>query len=72
MIITTTCDLCGWNNDNNDGPCHRCGGQTEEKRIRGKWKTVMTKKPTMELRGFYNPAVIDGTTPIAVGAREEK
>lgn len=62
MIVTITCDLCGWNNDNNFGPCRQCGGEVEERRVNGRWKTVMTKKPTVPQAGYYNPAVIDGTT----------
>lgn len=46
MIITWTCKFCGWNNDNNNGPCHRCGGQTEMKFIDGKWKEITIKEPT--------------------------
>jgi len=57
MIITWTCDLCGWNNDNNDGPCRHCGGQTEEKMVHGKWRTICTKRPTIHLKGYYNPSV---------------
>jgi hypothetical protein len=58
MIINQTCDLCGWNNDNNDGPCRKCGGQTKEKLIRGKWRTVIVRAPEIELHGYYNPAVM--------------
>lgn len=57
MIVTHTCDLCGWNNDNNLGPCSRCGGETKEKLIRGKWRTVIVKKPTLAMTGYYNPDV---------------
>ena len=73
MIVTRTCDLCGWNTGprtmrtrrarwNNDA-CRHCGGQTEERLIRGKWQTIMVKPPTMELQGFHNPAVL--TDPAA-------
>jgi hypothetical protein len=28
MVITTwLCDFCGWLNDNNPGPCRKCGGR---------------------------------------------
>jgi hypothetical protein len=57
MILTRTCDLCGWNNDNNDGSCRHCGGETEERLIRGKWWTFMTKEPSIPLKGTYNPKV---------------
>ena len=57
MILTWTCDLCGHNNDNNNGPCRHCGGQTEERCVRGKWVTIVVKKPTIELLGYYNPRV---------------
>lgn len=57
MIVTTTCDLCGWNNDNNFGPCRKCGGQTEERLIRGRYRTIIVKKPDIPLRGYYNPDV---------------
>ncbi len=46
MIITWICGLCSWANDNNAGPCRRCGGQTEERLVRGKWKTITIKEPT--------------------------
>ncbi len=59
MILTWTCDLCGHNNDNHKGPCHRCGGQTEERMVRGKYVTYAIKKPTIEMRGYYNPRVRD-------------
>ena len=57
MILTSTCDLCGHNNDNNSGPCHRCGGQTEERRVRGRYVTFAIKRPTIPLKGYYNPHV---------------
>jgi hypothetical protein len=57
MILTWTCDLCGHNNDNNNGPCRHCGGQTEERLVKGRYVTVVVKKPTIELRGYYNPRV---------------
>ena len=56
-IITWTCDLCGHANDNNNGPCRHCGGQTEERLRKGKWRTVVVKRPMIELKGYYNPAV---------------
>jgi len=56
MILTRTCDLCG-NNDNNDGPCRKCGGQTEERQVRGKWRTFIVKQPTIPLKEYYNPNV---------------
>jgi len=59
MILTWTCDLCGWNNDNNSGACRKCGGQTKEMLVRGKWKIVIVKKPTIAMRGYYNPAVFE-------------
>jgi hypothetical protein len=58
MITTKTCDLCGWNNDSTHGSCRRCGGQTEERLIRGKWRTVLTKPPTIAMTGYYNPDVV--------------
>ena len=60
MIITRTCDLCGWNNDNNNGPCRRCGGQTEERLVKGRWQTVLVKPPTEPMQSYYNPAVTHG------------
>ena len=57
MILTWTCDLCGYANDNNNGPCRHCGGLTEEKMQKGKWRTVIVKAPTIELKGYYNPNV---------------
>jgi hypothetical protein len=37
-----------WANDNNDGPCHRCGGHTEMRLVRGRWKEVTIKEPNRE------------------------
>lgn len=25
VILTWVCQRCGWANDNNDGPCRKCG-----------------------------------------------
>jgi ribosomal protein L40E len=25
IILTWVCSKCGWANDNNNGPCRRCG-----------------------------------------------
>ena len=69
MIVTTTCDLCGWNNDNNPGPCRRCGGQTEEKLVRGKWRTYIVTPPKIKLQGYYNPAVKTAPPKRAAEAR---
>ena len=57
MIITSTCDLCGHLNDNNNGPCRHCGGQTKERLVRGRYVTFAVKRPTIPLRGYYNPSV---------------
>jgi len=57
MIVTWTCPLCGWNNDNNDGPCRHCRGQTEERRVKGRWRTVIVKEPEIEMKGYYDPSV---------------
>jgi hypothetical protein len=45
VIITWVCQFCGWANDNNDGPCRKCGGQTEERLVKGKWRTVTVRQP---------------------------
>ena len=45
MIITWTCKFCGWNNDNNNGPCHNCAGHTEFRQIGGKWQEVTLQDP---------------------------
>lgn len=63
MIFTSTCDLCGHNNDNNNGPCHHCGGQTEERRVKGRYVTFAVKKPTIALHGYYNPSVREDFAP---------
>jgi hypothetical protein len=55
MIITRTCDFCGWNNDNNNGPCRKCGGQAEERLVKGKYRTVIIQEPTIPMQGYYNP-----------------
>jgi hypothetical protein len=57
MIITVVCDLCGWANDNNNGPCRRCGGRTEERMVKGKLRTVIVEKPKIALKGYYNPSI---------------
>lgn len=57
MILTWTCDLCGHCNDNNNGPCHHCGGKTEERRVKGRYVTFAVKRPTIAMRGYYNPRV---------------
>ena len=31
MIFTWMCQQCGWANDNNNGPCRRCGGDEDAK-----------------------------------------
>jgi hypothetical protein len=59
MILTWTCDLCGWNNDNNGGACHKCGGETKEMLVGRRMRTVIVKKPTIPMRGYYNSAVIE-------------
>jgi len=65
MIITRTCDVCGYANDNNNGPCHNCGGQTEQRLIRGRWQTVLITEPTRPQTGFYNSKVrrLNGEKP---------
>lgn len=45
MILTWNCRFCMWANDNNNGPCHRCGGHTEMKMVNGRWKEVTIKEP---------------------------
>ena len=45
MILTWTCSFCMWANDNNNGPCRKCGGQTEMRLVRGHWKEVTIKEP---------------------------
>ncbi len=44
-IVTWTCKFCGWANDNNNGPCYRCGGHTELRLFGGKWREVILKEP---------------------------
>jgi hypothetical protein len=45
MILTWTCEFCGWSNDNNDGPCRKCGGHTEKRMVKGRWRTVLIQQP---------------------------
>lgn len=33
-IITWQCQWCGWANDNNQGPCRKCGRENEPPRKR--------------------------------------
>lgn len=45
MIITWRCEQCGWANDNNNGDCRRCGGNTEFIRTKnGRTKEVISKR----------------------------
>jgi hypothetical protein len=50
MILTWNCRFCMWANDNNNGPCHRCGGHTEMKMVNGRWKEVTLKEPNRDAR----------------------
>lgn len=59
MIITWTCDLCGTNNDGSHRDCRHCGGETKEMLVKGKYKTVLVKKPTIPMQGYYNPHVVE-------------
>lgn len=45
MILTWICTFCRWANDNNNGPCRKCGGQTEMKMVNDRWKEVTIKQP---------------------------
>lgn len=45
MILTWICKFCGWANDNNNGPCRKCEGETKMQLIRGKWQEVTVKEP---------------------------
>lgn len=29
VILTWVCKFCGWANDNNNGPCRKCGRDQE-------------------------------------------
>lgn len=48
MILTWNCTFCMWANDNNNGPCHRCGWHTEMRMVNGRWKEVTIKEPNRE------------------------
>lgn len=48
-ILTWICQFCGRGNDNNNGPCHKCGGQTERRLVRGYWREVTIKEPDRKL-----------------------
>lgn len=48
MILTWNCKFCMWANDNNNGPCRRCGGHTEMKMVNGRWKEVTIKEPNRD------------------------
>ena len=56
MILTWICTFCRWANDNNNGPCRQCGGQTEMRLVRGQWKEVTIKEPNRK-----KDASADGT-----------
>ena len=58
FIITVTCDICGHNNSHN-GDCYHCGGRSEERLVKGRWKTVLVKNPTIPMQGYYNPDIIE-------------
>jgi hypothetical protein len=57
MILTWTCDLCGYLNDNNNGACRHCAGETEQRRVRGQYVTYAVRRPTIKMNGYYNPRV---------------
>ena len=50
MIVTTTCDLCGWNNDNNPGPCRRCGSQTRKSWCAGNGGRTSSRRPRLNCK----------------------
>ena len=45
MIMTWECTFCHWLNDNNNGACRNCGGQTESRFVKGSWKEVTVREP---------------------------
>lgn len=66
MILTWTCDLCGWNNDNNNDSCRHCGGQVEERLVRGmmpkipvfdwpNWRSEITPQTEAMMKSQYIP-----------------
>lgn len=50
LILTWNCQFCMWANDNNNGPCRKCGGHTEMKMVNGRWKEVTIKAPSRETK----------------------
>jgi hypothetical protein len=50
MIFTWICSFCRWANDNKNGPCRKCGGQTETKLVNGHWKEVTIKEPKRDMK----------------------
>ena len=45
MILTWVCQFCGWANDNNNGACHNCEGETEARLKGGRWVEITVKQP---------------------------
>jgi hypothetical protein len=45
MILTWVCQFCGWANDNNNGPCRKCGGLVEAQLVNGHWRQVAVIPP---------------------------
>jgi ribosomal protein L40E len=35
VILTWVCQRCGWGNDNNNGPCRKCGSENQDPPRRG-------------------------------------
>lgn len=62
MILSWRCDFCGWMNDNNNGPCHRCGGHTEMRMTKGRWKEVVIKQPSDAARKAFDTAISEKGT----------
>ena len=48
VILTWVCEFCGWANDNNNGPCRKCGGQVESQMVKGYWRRVVVRPPNQK------------------------
>jgi len=49
MIISWQCQQCGWMNDNNNGPCHRCAGET--KFVKGR-EVISVRRDESQVKAF--------------------
>lgn len=72
MIITWTCELCGWNNDNNPGACRKCGGGAK---VKNSVASKEAERGNARLETCTGCGIRIGHTiscPVAAGAPDDK